>query len=210
MGRFQNESEAADVVIGHLRDLKYNVYCEVQTGAGRIDIIAVQGKIITSVEVKNCRNFEVLSQAIHRWPYVNRSIAAFPFPKSQDRIVMQAVAKHTGIGIWDIKKNTVSEFIAPRLNRRPASKWITESLCEEQQNQKAGVNQGHWSPFRATKDRIVLHVRQNQPCTLKSTIEAIEHHYASDSSAYQSVGKWIRSGVIKEVEMTPKGLVLSQ
>ena len=176
MGRFKNESEAADVVIGYLRDLRYEVYCEVQTGIGRIDIVAVQGKIITSVEVKNRRSFDVFSQAIHRFPYVNRSVAAFPFPKSQDRIVMKSVAKQTGIGIWDIKTNSISEFIAPRLNRRPASKWVVDSLCDEQKNQKAGVNQGHWSPFRATKDRIVLHVRKNQPCSLKSTIEAIEHH----------------------------------
>ncbi len=55
-------SNPADVVIGYLRDLKYDVFCEVQTDIGRIDIVAVSCGIITSVEVKNQCNFDVLTR----------------------------------------------------------------------------------------------------------------------------------------------------
>ena len=116
---------------------------------------------------------------------------------------------NTRSGIWDIKKNGITEKFAPPINRSPLSRYVADSLCEEQKNQRAGVNAGHWSPFRTTKEKIVRHVRENEPCTLKSTIEAIEHHYSSDSSAYCSVGKWIREGVIDEVEMTKDGLVIA-
>ena len=197
---FKNESEAADVVVGYLRDLKHEVYCEVETGIGRIDIIAVFGKIVTSIEVKNRCSLNVLGQAIHRRPFVHKSIAAFPFPDKAELAVLESVCKQTGIGIWNIGFG-VQEFYAPKVNRRSVSKYVINSLCDEQKNQKAGLNKGYWSPFQDTKKRLIKHVQKNPGCSIKSAVEKIKHHYSSNSSAYQSIAKWIRSGVISEIEL---------
>ena len=212
MARFDSEADAADVVIGYLRDLKFDVYCEVDSKVGRIDIVALQGSVLTAIEVKNRCNLDVLGQAASRQPFVHRSIAAFPFPKHSrhPHTCFRSMHLVYGIGVWDIQKYCISEAFAPVINRKPMKRYVEDCLCDEQKNQRAGVNRGYWSPFQRTKERIVKHVTENQPCTLKSVIESVEHHYGSDSSAYTSVGKWIRQGVIGEVTMTRDGLVLSE
>jgi len=117
---FKNESEVGEIVKAYLLDCGAEVYCEVDSGIGRIDIVAVTGKILTSVELKVRLSLEVLGQAIDRRLYVHRSVAAFPMPKQRrhKESVLRAVHEQFGIGIWCVTETTVREKYAPRLHRR--------------------------------------------------------------------------------------------
>jgi len=43
---------------------------------------------------------------------------------------------------------------------------------------------------------------------MKQAVDAISHHYASDSTARSSLATWIREGVIDEVEIRREGRAL--
>lgn len=204
---FKTESEVGEVVKSYLHDLRQDVYCEVETGCGRIDIVSVGGGVITAVELKVRLSLDVLGQAIDRSRYVHRSVAAFPMPKQAyyKRLILSAVSESTGIGIWIVKRNVVDELHAPRLYRKPCDRYIRAALRDEQKQQLAGVSKGYWSPFQQTRAALVSFVRANPGCTLKSAMKAVDHHYASHSTAYNSMSKWVRTGVIKEVERREDG-----
>lgn len=198
-----SEADVGEVVKSYLTDAGQDVYCEVDTGAvGRIDIIAVSGRIVTAVELKVRLSMEVLGQAIDRRYYVHRSVAAFPKPKHSryHGYVLKAVHDATGIGIWEVSDRYVHELYPPRLNRQARSDRIVESLDERQKHQAAGVSCGYWSPFRDTKYALIEFVRKHPGCTLKDAMSGIEHHYKTHSTAYSSMARWIHEGVIKEVE----------
>lgn len=208
-----SEADIGEVVKSYLSEAGQEVYCEVDTGAiGRIDIIAVSGRIITAVELKVHLSLEVLGQAIDRRYYVHRSIAAFPRSKHSGYrgYVLKAVHVATGIGIWEVSNGYVRELYPPLLNRKARSERIVESLDERQKHQAAGVSCGYWSPFRDTKYALVEFVRKHPGCTLKDTMTGIEHHYKTHSTAYSSMAKWIHAGVIKEVELRDGLLYLKE
>lgn len=213
MSRFKTESDVADVVIAHLQDLRYEVYCEVEVCGRRVDVVAIRDGISLAVEVKRTCNFDVLGQASSCASWFHRSIAAFPFPKSQSpylKICLSAVHNQCGIGVWEVSDRGIVEHYPTRLNRRARLSHIDRFLNEQQKSQRAGLNKGFWSPFSETKHALIAFVRKHQPCTLKESIEGIRHHYRTGSTAYSSLGKWIREGVIPEVEMTKKGLVIRE
>lgn len=212
MGVFRNEAEVGAVVKSYLLDMHQEVYCEVETDIGRIDIVAVSPTgMITSVELKACLSMDVLGQAIYRSRFVHRSVAAFPMPKDSRHYklsVLRAIHLSTGIGIWLVDKSGVKEEHAPRIQRNPRhiEKWVRGCLREEQKHQDAGVNRGYWSPFQQTKKTLVDYVRNNEGCTLKDAMNEIQHHYATHSSAYNSMGTMILQGVVKEIERRDGGL----
>lgn len=209
---FKTESDVAEVVKTYLVAARHEVYCEVALDVGRIDIVAVSRGILTSVEVKRRLSLDVLGQAAHRARYFHRSVAAFPMPRNRGYapLVLQAMHRATGIGIWEVKENSVRELFAPRFCRRPCCDGILESLCEQQQHQPAGVAKGFWSPFKDTKRALIGFVRSNPGCSLKEAMGKVKHHYASHSSAYNSMAQWIRQGVITEIERRGKGLYVSR
>lgn len=204
------ETEVGKIVIDYLKDQKETVYCEVDSGCGRIDIVSVSDSgVITAIELKNQCSFDVLGQAVDRLGFAHRSIAAFPFPKERRHkvTVVDRVARSTGIGVWIVTHGHIEEKYRPVLYRTALTHHITNYLREEQKNQEAGVNHGYWSPFKSTKQSLVNFVAKNEGCTLKEALKHVKHHYASHSSAYGSLGQWIRSGVIDEIERRDDGLL---
>ena len=96
------ESDVGDIVKSYLIDMKQDVYCEVEAAGGRVDIVAVCGRIVTAVELKTCLSLDLLGQAIDRRRYVHRSIAVAPSPKTKyhKTHVIKALCAQTGIGVW--------------------------------------------------------------------------------------------------------------
>ena len=56
-------------------------------------------------------------------------------------------------------------------------------------------------PEHTNKEIAEFFVRRNPGCTLKQMIEGIEHHYSSNQSARGSMAQYIKSGVIKNIEL---------
>lgn len=214
------ETEVGEAVLNYLADCKCECYCEVKVYSSRIDIVAVSGSIYTTIELKTRLSLDVLGQAIDRRNYGHRSVAVYPDPKrssSKDYTprTLSAIHASTGIGIWTVHGSGsnayVREIYRPTINRRPHHlKQLKKALCPEQMHQAAGVNKAYWSPFVETKRALINFVEEHQGCTLKDAIREIKHHYATHSTAYNSMGKWIREGVIKELEYRDKGLFTKQ
>lgn len=213
MAKFKNESEVAEVVVRSLKDLHYEVYCEVEIAGFRADIVGVLNKHVLIVEVKNQLTLDVLGQAIDRRRYAHYSVAAFPMPKDPQgykKVVLSSVSTDTGIGIWAVNRRSVKEMFLPSLNKKGWTKKTLGCLRDEQKDQKAGVNNGHWSPFRDTKEALIEFVRKNPGCSLRDAIRGVDHHYKRFNTAYSCLSKYISNGTIKEIVETETGYFLAE
>lgn len=216
----KTEADVGDIVIDYLKGMNHEVYCEVDSGYGRIDIVSVCGSVVTAIELKKSLTFHLLGQAIARSWHAHRTIIAFPHPSRyyDKEAALKAINEKYGVGVWLVKDYSnyghgfrhmsINETIAPKFNRKANVEWTKTALKEEQKNQRAGVNKGQWSPFRDTKERLILYVKRHPGCTIKDAMSEIKHHYTKNSSACSNMGTWIKQGVIKEIERVDGRLYL--
>ncbi len=196
------ETEIASAVVVELQDMGWEVYQEVQVNAlGPIaDIVAIRGSVSWVIEVKRSRTFAVLDQAQEWLRCANMVSVATPRTKTRGPSRTWChVLEHFGIGWW--VGGQVHTW--PRLSRKlPPSGGIASVLHEEQKTVclAGSANGGHWTPFRATVDRLKKVVREFPGIRLSEAVEKADHHYASRNGAISSLRSYINSGVIKGLE----------
>jgi len=216
----KTEADLAREVVQWLQDLKWEVYQEVQPfGYGNpiADIVAVQNNLIWIVECKRTLSIDLMGQAYNwqrRAHYISVATPSRRYKRKRSGIdFAQVILRQFGIGLlyvhpltkWEREGNFrgVEEEIKPRLNRKAFASNIRNGLVEEQKTYAiAGNATGrHWSPFRATCKRIIQKVQEEPGITLKSLLEQIDTHYSSTATAKACIPKWIREGVIPEVQL---------
>lgn len=176
----------------------YDLYFEVGTVSGCVDIVAKNGPILIAYEVKTSLNFQVLEQAKRNRHNFHYSYICVPYPKGGINF-QRELCQMLGIGIltwrqWD----GVIEWLAPEFNRKAWAKHVR--LHEYQKNSIAGSSSGgRATPFSITVDNMVKFVKRHPGCSIKEMISGISHHYHSDSGAISSTYQWLRRGVIDQI-----------
>ena len=201
-----SESELAKPVVEWLKDLKWDVYQEVQTGRGRADIVATQGKIIWALECKTSCSMALLEQA-YDWRqqahYVSvvipahRRITGLKFT----RMVLGLI----GIGVLEVSSQfdgfKVDETLPPVLRHR-ISEGLRKELREEHKHFAEAGNSLNkfWTPFAQTCVNIREIVAKSPGITMTEMMKDLKHHYRTAATARTAIAKWGQSGVIRGVD----------
>ena len=203
------ETELAEKFIDYLSC--YDLYFEVASGGGCVDIVAVTpDNLMISYEVKTSLNFRVIEQAFYNKPFFHFSYIAVPWARGTR--FQEMICRDYGIGILQYNPNAwkgpVTQIVSPRLNRKAIIK--STRLHEYQKRSIAGTasNGDRITPFKITVENMVTYVRRHPGCTMKEMFSEISHHYHSDSGAIASTYQWLRRGVINQVVLNNGKLYL--
>jgi hypothetical protein len=196
------EVELAKYIIESLIEAGYDIYQEVAVGDGVVDIVVKGHNFYWAIETKTSFSFDVLSQARRNIRYFNFSSIGVPGSSywSKGRNFARDVAETYGIGIFEVNKhNIVHEVLRAKFNRKAYISKI--NLLEEHKfYAEAGNAEGkYFTPFQDTKRNLIKYIQFHNGCSLKHAMNAIRHHYASLSSATNSMRQWIKDGIIKEL-----------
>jgi hypothetical protein len=194
------EEELAKHIIKSLEDAGYDIYQEVAVADRVVDIVIKGHNFYWAIETKTSFSFAVLEQAYKNIKYFNFSSIGVPSAVSGGRQFARQVAKHYGIGIFQLDKfRVVRERQKAKFNRHALTKKI-RLLDEHKYFAKAGNAEGkYFTPFQDTKRNLINYIEFHNGCSLKNAMDAIRHHYSSLSSATNSMRQWINEGIIKEL-----------
>ena len=199
------ETDLARIVVTELQRLGFDTYEEVSFGYAykRADVVAVQGKWAFVVEVKTAFTLRLLEQA-RAW--MLPVLLAVP----QCKHTWHAwICERLGFGLWEIAGNEVRERCAPpRVWNQRAFEDIKRKLHDEQrtgQYARAGAaGGGYYTPFQATARALVELVKERPGMTVKEAVDALDHHYASATTARACLPRLIYRGIIKGIEVDDK------
>jgi len=206
-------------VVEYLKADLWDVYQEVQVGSGGdiADIVAVQGPVIWVIECKLSLSLDLIAQVRNWTGRAHRVSAAVPARKkatwAQQRLVMD-ILDWSEVGLIRVKADGSAgvreELMAP-LHRTAKVTRLRASLCDEQRTfAQAGNSDGRrWTPFQRTCSMLRAHVAANPGITLKDALTDIDHHYAHDKSATQSLSHLLREGVVDGLELRRDGRSLT-
>ena len=190
----------------------YDLYFEVDYYRC-IDIVAIDNNISMAYEVKTTFNFKVLEQAIENAKYFHYSYICVP--DFRDKWVQIKLCKDYGLGLLIYPEKDyfpeVRELVHPKLNRQANIFSLKNRLREENKQSIPGSKNGDGgklTAFGCTVQNAEFFVMRNPGCTLKQMIEGIEHHYSSSQSAHGSMAQYIKSGVIKNIELRDSKLYI--
>lgn len=195
-----SEAELAQRVVAELQQSGFVVYQEVSAGYGmhRADIVAVGDHRACIIETKTSFTLQLVEQGL-RWQPMP-VILASPSGKATHK----KICASTGLGMWQIGSNTITEHVAPR-PWRGSKKWIAGFVKEAQRSGEyapAGSRGGgYYTPFRETCHRLRAIVDANPGIGLKQAIDGTKHHYSSNWSARQNLAQLIRKGVVKGIRI---------
>jgi hypothetical protein len=200
------ESDLAKVFIDSFDGSGYEVFQEVETYIGIADIVLKHANFIWSVEVKTSLSMQVIAQAWENQRIYNFSSICVPSKKhSKGSMMAMDICRKYGIGVFKINiyaaYNEINETVKAKLNRNANTKHVR--LVEHQKTfSEAGNSDGRrWTPFNQTKLELTQYVSKNPGCKLKDALTNIKHHYASLSSAQNSIRQWINCGIIDNIEI---------
>ena len=191
----------------------YDLYFEVDY-LSCIDIVAINHPFSIAIEVKNAFNFKVFEQALDNVPHFNYSYIAVPVFK--DWSIQKRLCKDYGIGLIVYcehayhKEDSIKILVPPKLNRRSNTKLL-ERLCDRNKLSKPGAKSGDGekvTAFNVTVMNLEQYVQRRPGCSIKEAINNINHHYHSELSARSNIYQWIRTGVIKTIEIKDRKLFM--
>lgn len=219
MTKKHTEEEIASRVVYFLKEMKWEVYQEVDAGC-RADIVGTRDHVCCIVEVKTTLSTDLCAQVMEwrRRRAANYIYIAVPRPKlptgfrsqySRGKLFLYEILEEKGIGILEVKSDfwggeehwEVVERSGAKLIRKLAMD-IREKLHEEQKVfARAGnaINK-HWTPWKGTCMAWAGYVNEHPGCTIKECIDIAGHHYSTDSTARSSMLTWIKEGKVEGVE----------
>lgn len=216
------ESDLAPGVIAYLQNMRWEVYQEVQIGAGGdiADIVARQGRLVWVIELKKSLSLEVIAQASLWTRRAHFASVAIPQRQTSRRTKGQWLADEVlewkGLGCFVVNAPTsysetgANVRVMPRLHRKAEVARLREVLCEEHKTfAEAGNAEGRrWTPFQRTC-RAVLDAASRKPgMSMKELVDCIDHHYASDKGARAHLASWIKAGTVEGVRVEQEGRAL--
>lgn len=213
--------QLAAAVVAWLENQRFEVYQEVQLrfGCNVADIVATRDGLLWVVETKTTLTLEVIAQAKAWKPYAHRTFIAVPKARtfSAGRALAYDVCRSQGIGALEVSEPHtydmdmgIRERVSAAINRRADAQAIRSLLTGEHKTfAKAGNADGkRWTPFKNTCKQVRDHVTANPGVTLKECVDAIDHHYASPTSARSSIAAWARAGILEGVHVAREGQAL--
>lgn len=213
----RTEADLASGVQDWLVDQGWDVYPEVRPACGwpRADLVArIDGRVWV-VECKLSLSLAVIEQADDWAAWCHwRSVAVPDTNRARKLRRGQRIAEKMcgllGIGVLRVARSGVVQQVRfPVLNRRLAGTQLLDALCEAQKEEGvAGSRNNYFTPFRRTRRDLVDYVREHPGTSMEAAVEAVAHHYRRDTTAAVALCKWVRAGVISEIEWRGHGLFL--
>ena len=197
------EADVARAVVEHLRKDGHEVFQEVDLGRGRADIVAKKGSIWI-IESKVTLSWDLVGQGLDRFNWAEKVSLAVPkrsWGKDARKAVWATLKAH-GLGLILVdEKGGVTEAIAPVVQGTP--KWAGRLQLHQEQKHfvEAGTKGSYWTPFKGTCRNLLEFVSSNPGQSLVTAIEAIDHHYKNAASAKSSLTKYLKRGVITDIEL---------
>lgn len=202
------ETELAQKFIEYLSC--YDLFFEVSSLSGCVDIVAFNPPILIAYEVKLSVNFEVIEQAYRNTNNFHYSYVCAPWP-SRGLGFQRELCQMLGIGVllWR-EHDRVTEYLRPRFNRKA---WTSKVRLHEYNKRSiagAASDGSRMTPFKITVENMVRYVKHHPGCSLKDMFKNISHHYHSDTGAISSTYQWLRRGVITAVRLEKGKLYLNE
>lgn len=200
------EVELAKNFVFYLQD-SYDLYYEVRD----VDIIGKSGNILIAVEVKTSLNFKVIEQAYTNRTMVNYSYIAVPWSKSMH--FKLKICAMLGVGVLSFRSHNgkfweIREEVKPNFLRKSNTKWFVPHPDLKRSKPGSPSGTGVITAFNITVENIEKYVTRHPGCTIKELFEAINHHYSGLSSMRNCIYKYIRDGVIENIEIENSKLYL--
>lgn len=208
---FKREEDLAAVVVRHLRDLRWEVYPEVQPRRFKCcaDIVAVQGPVVWVLETKLSFGLSVIEQA-HDWrPYAHFVSVAVPW--SRRTRMAEIICRRLGIGVLRIRKDgMIDERALPDFNRKALADRLRVDLTERHKTYAPAGNAAgrRYTPFRRTCESVAAAVRERPGLLLKELLDSVPTHYLNRASARTCLPRWVREGLVDGVRMERDGRFL--
>lgn len=204
------EKEIAAAIVEHLRGLEMTVYQEVDLGGPVADIVAMRGPEIWIVETKTTWSLSLLAQLMDhkRGCRAHRLFAGVPL--SRNDYWNRRIFEGFGFGVFAVDCCIGEKFVhlqgslPPRLTHGiiQSTRASIDNLSEEHKRMAfagARADEREWSPFSITCRELRNYAKRHPGATLKEAIARIEHHYASERSAVQSLSMWALQGRVNGV-----------
>jgi hypothetical protein len=208
------EIELAEYFVNYLSN--FDLYFEIPIF--QTDIVAKDGNILMSFEVKTTLNFKVIEQAEHATKFFNYSYICVP--KSKDMNFQSKICEIFGIGILIYDPNgyrgQITEYQRAKLFRHPKGikKYILTCLQDYTKKSLPGASGNNGTtitPFKLTIEEIVRYLKRgHNGALLKDVYENVDNHYSSLSGAKSCLYQWIRRGIITQFYIQNSRLWLSE
>jgi hypothetical protein len=185
-----------------LEERGYEVYTEVQSTqtGGRADIVAVNGPVVSVVEMKVTLSLELIGQAVRWRPFANHIYIAVPSSKQRRRSEYALhLLRREGIGLLEVMEHSygtpVQNFTKPVFNRR-INDHIRKSLVEQHKELPGGhAGGGYVTPYKLTIDRVKEYLgswytrKTDGWAAMADILEHCETHYASPKASLAAAMK---------------------
>lgn len=207
------ETELGVVAAKWLERQGFEVFQEVAFYGRVADLVGRAGRALCVVELKVSMCLDLLAQG-ERWTDVaHYTWIAYQAPTrvTSGMSVAQRFCRSVGVGMLELGHGNPRERMVATFSRTGErsgeAERLRKSLHEAQKTiAPAGTNGGgHWTPFKATCAEVLRVVREKPGIAMKDLIEAIQHHYASPSSARATLASRIEAGIVPGVRIEREG-----
>lgn len=189
----------------------YEIYKEVPTSGGRLDMYVKKGPLWVAIEVKKTFSTRLIYQAMRNQPHAHYSFIAFPATNNDDGS-QRAICKALGIGvlIWENRPGMVHGW-GVKLHPVYRRNITPLRVLPKMKNAVAGVQHNTMSDYKITVSLIALFLHRHGGRALVADIfKDNKYHYCSTVSAKQCILKIAGLGNIPEFSIEGKELVLSK
>lgn len=202
----QSEEKFAEKIVIFLQNEGWEIFQEVEPLHGRsvADIVAVKDRKVLVVECKLALGISVMSQAWHWKNYADYIAVAVPTSAcgfTKEKEFCYDILRKFGIGLITASGLKTKWNICTVKQQASQRATLLKSLNEQHKTwAKAGNNQRKkWSPFQQTVSDILAYVFDNPGCDIDDMLKDVSVHYKNKNSAKNSILRYIKSGVIKDM-----------
>lgn len=201
----EKEEDIGRIIIPWLESQEWEVFQEVRIGSftdRRADIVCRRGSVIYVLELKKSFSLSLLEQAEYWTRYAHYVSVVVPRSKKRESRFSETVSARFGIGLIRVNQDFVYESVRPEFRRRAFSGyWRTLGDQYKDSGNAGNSTQEYFTPFRNTVSNIKSFLRNHPNATLQQIVDNSSHHYSTPSTAKACIAKWIKTGVIKEIEV---------
>lgn len=208
MDRIDRETQLGELMVAHLESEGWDVYQEVQTLVGKVDLVAVRGDDVMALELKLNPSLILLDQVVRILPFATH-VAAVTVLKRSSSPGLQWALQQGGIG-WGCFRTGAKGGFVWRLNpERHDNDTQTLKKClnpGQKVHAKAGTNKGGaWAPWRDTVTAIRAYLEAcGGRAPLATVMKSVKHHY-KPKNAYSGGKHLAKLGLIPGVRMVRDG-----
>ena len=209
---YKTEEELGDTFIYILKVAKYNIWCEVESLAGIIDIVAEKNNIYYTFHLKKQLSNKVLEQAYRCFIYNTTNYIVIPQKRKREiGFVQREFLKNKNIGIlgmyeyekeyfdsrreWHKNNRDIEDFCnviyyLDKNKRGKIEKDISLILYDSQRTDKAGIKGGGYdTAFKRSINKIIEYHKSNEYISLQKTWDILrdDFHWSSKHSFFNAI-----------------------